>query len=88
MVTMTREPPSKMERTMNLIEQYITENIPIEIWRAACVSSPEANEVCCMMLVAAGLMDMAGDVAVDMSTDNNEYVASCCAGAGQLKHSR
>jgi hypothetical protein len=35
------------------------------------------------MLVAAGLMEIAGDVAVDVSTDDNEYVASCCAGAKQ-----
>ena len=72
---------------MNLIEQYISENIPIEIWRAACISSPEANEVCCVMLVAAGLVDMDGDVAVDVSDDLNEYVVSCFDGAKQLEHS-
>jgi hypothetical protein len=57
---------------MNLIEQHMTNSIPIERWRAACISSEESNYVCGMMLVAAGLVDLLDGTFYNISTDN-EY---------------
>jgi len=73
-----------MERTMNLIEQYIIENIPIEIWRAACASSPESNDVCGLMLVAAGLLDRIDDSLCDLGIDDSGYVATFFAAEEKL----
>ena len=69
---------------MNLIEQYIIENIPIEIWRAACASSPESNDVCGLMLVAAGLLDRIDDSLCDLGIDDSGYVATFFAAEEKL----
>jgi hypothetical protein len=72
---------------VNLLEQYISKNIPIGTWRAACSSSPAALDVCGLILAAAGLVDRADDIFVDVTSDNNEYVASYFAANQTLESS-
>jgi hypothetical protein len=54
------------ESIMNLLEQYISKNIPIETWRAACSSSPSALDVCGLILAAAGLVDLWNSVSLGL----------------------
>jgi hypothetical protein len=59
---------------MNLIEQYLVENVPIKLWRRACRASPAANDLCGLILVATGLVDKLDSEIYDMTSDDNEYV--------------
>jgi hypothetical protein len=70
---------------MNLIEEHMNETIPIKTWRAACASSRESNHVCGMILLAAGLVDLADDTLVDVSTDGNEYVEAFFASSEEFE---
>ena len=47
---------------MNLIEEFIVNNIPLKTWKRACLASPEALDVCGALLTAAGLIEFGMDV--------------------------
>ena len=70
---------------VNMIEEYLNK-IPLKTWQAACAVSPESNEVCGMLLAATGLVEVMEDgVVVDMSSDDDDYVAAYFAAAKNVK---